>query len=121
MVKGLIVDDSKFMRRIIREALENGGHEIVAEAENGNDGIENFKVFKPDFITMDITMGGKDGRKAAKEIMDMDGNARIIVVSALNEKTITISDNETFAAAYVTKPFDNDSLLKVVNKILENQ
>ena len=110
MAKGLIVDDSKFMRRIIREALENGGHEIIAEAENGNDGIENYKVFKPDFITMDITMGGKDGLIAIKEILSIDKGANIIVVSALNEKTIKLEFPFT-----VTKEILNKLIKKTDN------
>ena len=118
MARGLIVDDSKFMRKIIREALESGGHEIVAEAETGTDGIESYKELKPDFVTMDITMGGKDGLKAVKEIKDFDPKARIVVVSALNEKTIKMNDIEIKAQAFVTKPFEKKHLLDKINKML---
>lgn len=56
MATVLIIDDAKIMRINLRKMLEEMGHEIVAEAENGYDAIEKYKVFKPDFVTMDITM-----------------------------------------------------------------
>jgi len=118
MAKVLIVDDSKFMRKVLREVLESGGHEIVAEADNGADGIEAYKAIKPDFVTMDITMGGKDGLKAVEEIVEFDALAKIIVVSALNEKTIKMNDQNIKATAFVTKPFDRDILLTTISNIL---
>jgi two-component system chemotaxis response regulator CheY len=117
MARGMIVDDSKFMRKIIREALDSGGHTIISEAENGNEGIEQYKKLKPDFVTMDITMGGKDGIKAVNEIMKFDSSAKIIVVSALSEKTIRMNDNIQISA-FITKPFEKENLLSVVKKIL---
>jgi two-component system chemotaxis response regulator CheY len=118
MAKALIVDDSKFMRRIIRETLESGGHEVIAEADNGADGIECYRHYNPEFVTMDITMGGKDGINAIKEIMETDGNAKIIVISALNENTIKISEQGITPSAFVTKPFDKEKLLNIIKGII---
>lgn len=118
MAAVLIVDDSKFMRKILRESLESGGHKIIAEADNGADGIDKYKSLKPDVVTMDITMGGLDGMKAVKAISDFDPKARIIVVSALNEKTIKMNDHDIHASAYVQKPFDKVDLLNTVKGVL---
>ena len=118
MAKGLIVDDSKFMRKIIRDILEDAGHVIMAEADNGYDGIEAYKSMNPDFITMDITMGGKDGIKAVQEITEYNPKAKVIVISALNEQTIKMNDPDINATAYITKPFDKDKLLNTVNDVL---
>ena len=118
MAKALVVDDSKFMRRIIIETIESGGHEVISEADNGADGIEAYKQNKPDFVTMDITMGGKDGMIAVKEIKEHDPDAKIIIISALNEKTIKMHDSDVNANAYITKPFQKEELLKLIKKIL---
>ncbi len=118
MAKILIVDDSKFMRRILRQTLEEGGHEVIAEADNGQDGIEAFKSYSPDVITMDITMGGKDGIMAVLEIKGINPNAKIIVVSALNENTIKLNQDDLKADAFITKPFEKQDLLDKINKIL---
>lgn len=119
MANVLIVDDSKFMRKILRESLEGGGHTVIDEADNGSDGIEKFTLLKPDVVTMDITMGGLDGMKAVKAIYERDPNAKVLVVSALNEHTIKMNDNEIKATAYITKPFDRDQLLQTVAGLLK--
>lgn len=118
MATGLIVDDSKFMRKIIADILIAGGHSIAGEADNGQDGIDLYDKLRPDFVTMDITMGGKDGINAVKEIKTKFPDSRIIVVSALNENTIKMNDGEINADAYITKPFDSDTLLSLVDKII---
>ncbi len=118
MAKAIVVDDSKFMRRIIIETIESGGYEVIAEADNGASGIEAYKKMKPDFVTMDITMGGKDGMKAIQEIKEFDAKAKIIIISALNENTIKMHDKEIKANAYITKPFQKENLLKIIKKLL---
>lgn len=118
MNKALIVDDSKFMRKIIRDTLESGGYEVIDEAENGSDGIESYKKNKPDFVTMDITMGGKDGLKAVQEIIEFDPKANVIIISALNEKTLKMNEPGISPKAFITKPFDKDKLLNTIKSIL---
>jgi two-component system, chemotaxis family, chemotaxis protein CheY len=118
MARGMIVDDSKFMRRIIRETLEEAGHDVVAEAENGFDALEMYKAMKPEFVTMDITMWGKDGLKAVAEITAVDPSAKIVVVSALSEKTLRLSEEVIHASAFLTKPFEKTELISAIEKIL---
>lgn len=118
MAKCIIVDDSKFMRKIISDILSAGGHVIAGEADNGQDGINLYEKLKPDIITMDITMGGKDGINAVKEIKNKYPESKILVVSALNEHTIRMNDNKINADAYITKPFTKEELLAIVDRIL---
>jgi two-component system, chemotaxis family, chemotaxis protein CheY len=118
MANGVIVDDSKFMRKVLRETLESGGYTVIDEADNGADGVEKFKLLKPDFITMDITMGGLDGITAVKAINEFDPKARIIIVSALNEHTIKMNDHSIHASAFIQKPFDKDELLNAVKHVM---
>ena len=106
------------MRSIIRGSLESGGHEILDEADNGADGVELYKKLGPDFVTMDITMGGKDGIKAVEEILEHDGSAKILVVSALNEFTIKKNEPSIRAAAFITKPFEPEELVEQITKLL---
>jgi len=118
MARGLIVDDSKFMRKIIRDALESGGHEVVAEADNGEGGLESFEKTRPDFITLDITMSGMDGLEALRRIKTVDPSARIVVISAMNEKTLRLNQRDIKADAFITKPFEKQELLQIIRKIL---
>jgi two-component system chemotaxis response regulator CheY len=118
MNKALIVDDSKFMRKIIRDTLESGGYEVIDEAENGSDGVDSYKKNKPDFVTMDITMGGKDGLKAVQEILEFDPKANVIIVSALNETTLRMNEPGINPKAFITKPFDKDKFLNTIKSIM---
>ena len=81
----LIVEDSAMMRKIITKELVNAGHTIVGEASDGVGAIEMYKRLRPDVVTMDITMRGMDGFTAAQEILDIDPNAKILILSNLNE------------------------------------
>ena len=105
MARCMIVDDSSFMRRIIKQTLEEGGHEVVAEVDSGLDALEKYREIKPDIVTMDITMWGKDGLEAISEIVENYPDARIIVISALNERTLKINEKDIKAKAFLTKPF----------------
>ena len=118
MARAMIVDDSKFMRKLIREALEEGGHEIAAEADNGIDAVKIYNEIKPDFVTMDITIFGQDGLKAVSEIVNRDPGAKIIVVSALSKESLKIREKEINALAFIEKPFKKEELLKVINEIV---
>jgi len=117
MAAVLIVDDSKFMRKVIRDTLEEAGHEIVAEADNGIDGVEMYKTHHPEIVTMDVTMAGMDGVGAVDQIMAFDPDARIIVVSALNEKTIKIKNQNVPARTFINKPFTKEELLSAVDLV----
>jgi two-component system chemotaxis response regulator CheY len=118
MAKCIIVDDSKFMRKIISDILISGGHSVEGEADNGQGGVDLYARLKPDFLTMDITMGGKDGINAVKEIKKKFPDSKIVVISALNENTIKMNDEQINADTFITKPFTKEELLSVVEKLL---
>ncbi|NOR51051.1 MAG: response regulator [Gammaproteobacteria bacterium] len=81
----LVVEDSTMMRRIIIKNLKEAGHEIVGEASSGQQALELYQELKPDLVTMDITMRGMDGIEASKEIMNIDSEAKILILSNLDE------------------------------------
>ena len=81
MIKTLIVDDSKLVRSIIRDFLESeGSFEIIAEAENGKEGINKARELNPDLITMDYQMPVINGLDAVTEIRKFS-SCGIVVIS----------------------------------------
>ena len=116
MAKILIVDDSKTSRKFLRTMLEEAGHEIVSEAVNGLEGVEKFKVYQPDIVTMDITMPVMDGIDAVKEIVE---NAKVIRVTAAGQKTNMVEALKRGAADFIQKPFDSGVILNTISKVLE--
>lgn len=82
----LIVEDSAMMRKIITKELVSAGHTIIGEACNGAEAVEMYQTLHPDVVTMDITMRGMDGFTAAQEILAIDPEAKILILSNLNEE-----------------------------------
>lgn len=114
----LVVDDSSFTRKRIIQILKSGGHETVGEAKDGAEAVEVFKKRKPDLVTMDVTMRGKDGITAAKEILTFNPDANIIFISMLEDER-HMDDMETLGAVgYVNKKNYKD-VLELIEKIDE--
>lgn len=118
MARILVVDDAKFMRTLVKDALSSHGHVIVGEAENGNQAIEMYEKLKPDLVTMDITMREKDGLEAASEILKKDPNARIIMVTALGQEDLLARAIKMGVKDFVVKPFPPERLIQATEKAL---
>lgn len=114
----LIVDDTAFMRMTIKNVLQKNGYEVVGEAENGQIAVEKYRQEKPDLVTMDITMPVMDGITAIKEIMQTNSDAKIVVVSAMGQKSLVIEALSSGAKDFIVKPFQPDRILDAVKKVL---
>ena len=101
--KILVVDDSSIMRKMIKQTLIGAGHTIVGEAKNGDDAISLYKKLNPQIVTMDITMRGMDGIAAAKAILEIDIDARIIMLSNLDEDKFSDEAVQIGAKGYINK------------------
>ncbi|MEJ2039557.1 MAG: response regulator [Desulfosarcinaceae bacterium] len=99
----LVVDDSSIMRKMIRQTLEGDQHSVVGEAKNGKDAVELYRNFNPDVVTMDITMREMDGFAAAKEILEIDPDAKIIFLSNLDEEKYSQEAKRLGAKGYLSK------------------
>ncbi len=119
MKRILIVDDSKTSRKFLKNMLIEAGFEVVAEAIDGIDGIEKYKEFKPDVVTMDITMPNLDGIDAVTEIMRIDPEAKIIMVTAAGQKNNVVEALKRGAVDFVQKPFDAEVIVEVIKKAME--
>jgi two-component system chemotaxis response regulator CheY len=106
------------MRTLVRDALTAAGHEIVGEAENGNQAVAMYAETKPDLVTMDITMREKDGLEAASEILAKDTKARIIMVTALGQEDLLAKAIKMGVKDFVVKPFPPERLQQAAAKAL---
>lgn len=118
MARILIADDAMIMRRNIGLILEKAGHEIVAEASNGDEAYEGYGKYQPDLVTMDITMPVMDGLAAVKKIISSYPNAKIVVISAQGNKYSVMEAIMNGAASFIVKPIDSKKVINVVNKVL---
>ena len=117
MKKVLIVDDSLFIRAMIKGVLVQNGYEVIAEACDGDDAISKYKEFQPDIITMDITMPGTNGIVASKEILKLNPDAKIIVISALGHQDYILDLLKSGVKDYMFKPVNPQLLIQTVKTI----
>ncbi len=118
MTKILIVDDSLFMRQMLKNILPKDKFEIVGEASTGKEAIKKFKELNPDIITMDITMPDMDGIDAVKEIKAFDPAAKIIMCSAMGQQTMVMDAIKAGARDFIVKPFQPDRVLEAIKKVV---
>lgn len=115
-VRILIVDDALFMRGVLREIMEKNGYTVVGEAENGIEAIERYKELKPDIVTMDITMPDMTGMAAVKAIREFDGDAKIIMCSAMGQNTMVMEAMRNGAMDFIIKPFQASTVLEALRR-----
>lgn len=116
--KILIVDDAAFMRMMIKDILSKNGYEIVGEAADGQQAVEQYKEHQPDLVTMDITMPEMDGITALKEIKKINPNAKVIMCSAMGQQAMVIDAIQAGAKDFIVKPFQADRVLEAIGKAL---
>jgi len=120
MANILIVDDSRTSRRILKGVLEGDGHTVVAEAVNGQDGYDKYVEFKPDLVTMDITMPIMSGVESLKKIKGEYPDAKVIMVSAAGQQHNMLEAVQNGAAEFIAKPFDVEEIKKIINGVLNS-
>jgi two-component system chemotaxis response regulator CheY len=118
MARVLVVDDAAFMRKMLCDTLSKAGHEVVGQAANGQEGVDQFQSLRPDLTTLDITMPEKDGLAALREILSFDPSARVIMCSALGQESKVLESVKAGARDFIVKPFNADRVVDAVAKAL---
>ena len=115
----VIVDDSKLSRKVLREMLEEEGYAVIAEATDGEEGIAAYLQFKPDIVTMDITMPNMNGMESLKEILYMDKHAKVVMISAAGQQKKIIEALKIGAQRFITKPFEKEDVISCMDSLMK--
>lgn len=118
MARILIIDDAKFMRITLRNILLDANHQVIGEGENGKEAIELYREFRPDLVTMDITMPEMDGIEAVKAIKKEFPDAKIVMCSAMGQQKMVVEAIEAGAKDFIIKPFDELRVTDAINRVL---
>jgi two-component system chemotaxis response regulator CheY len=113
----LVVDDALFMRKLICGVAVEAGWEIAGEAGNGEEAVTLYTQHKPDLVTMDLVMPVMGGLEALRRIRALDPQARVVVVTALDQKQALLESIRDGALDFIVKPFERERVLKLLNKI----
>ncbi|MFC1552192.1 response regulator [Candidatus Latescibacterota bacterium] len=117
MAKVMVVDDSKLMRKVLIKILQdNTNLEVVADAADGLEAYKKFKQFRPDLVTMDMTMPVMNGVDSLIKILSEFPDAIIVMVSAMNKKHMVINAIKNGAKSFILKPINTQKILEVVKE-----
>ncbi len=119
----MIVDDVPFVRQTLNEILTAAHYQVVGEASDGQEAIALYTKLRPDLVTMDVVMPKVSGIDAAKTIIKMDKNAKVVIISAMGQESLIMEAINAGAMDYILKPFSAKDVLKTVERALldENQ
>ena len=109
----LIVDDSNMIRTRISRVVQNGGIKgivLAGLARNGHEAVRLARATRPEVVTMDLTMPEMDGIECIGELLKFDPTLKILVVSALSDKSTAIQALKLGARGFVAKPFSDEEL-----------
>ncbi len=106
----LIVDDSSTVRRSIERHILSERVTEIYQAANGREAMELFERYRPEFVTMDLTMPEMDGLTCISKMMALKPDTRLMVISALGDAETAIEAVERGANEYVVKPFSAEDL-----------
>jgi two-component system, chemotaxis family, chemotaxis protein CheY len=117
MKRLLVVDDALFMRKMICGVAAEAGWEVVGEAGNGAEAVSLYEQHRPDLVTMDLVMPVMGGLEALRQIRALDPEAKVIVVTALDQKQALMDSIRDGALDFIVKPFERQRVLALLSKL----
>lgn len=117
MSKIMVVDDAAFVRMQYTKSLVDNGYEVI-EASNGEEAVDKYRESSPDGVLLDINMPVKDGIVTLHEIINMDPQARVAMVSCIGSQSVVFSALKTGARDFLVKPTGKEGLIGAVRKLL---
>lgn len=118
--KILIVDDSLYMRTIIKDALVHAGYDIVGQASNGEMAIDMAIELQPDLITLDNILPDMLGLDILNVLKEEEIESKIIMISAVGQESVIEEGMKRGATEYIVKPFTSEQLVAAVAKAFQS-
>lgn len=117
--KFVIIDDSSFMRTILRKMVEESRlYRVVAEGGDGHEAVRYAGLYKPDVMTLDITMPDMDGITAVEEVLKVSPYTRIIMISAMGQQGRIVDAIKKGVKDFIIKPFEKERVIGAITKVL---
>jgi len=116
----LVTDDAMIMREMIKDVARESGWTIAGEATNGQEAVERHAECHPDVMTLDLVMPEYDGLHALRNIMAESPDAKVLIVSALDQQHVLKEALELGASDFIVKPFDKDRMISALESLLSS-
>lgn len=116
----MVVDDSPFASKQIKDIVEENGYEVIGYAKDGEEGIRMYEELHPDMVILDIIMPGIDGLETAQILQEKDPDVTILMLSSLCDSG-TLEEVRSIGVKYlIPKPWEDDVLLATL-ELLKKQ
>lgn len=117
-IRIIIVDDHEIVRIGMRSLLEQyPQYEVVSEADNAKEAVEQVQAYSPDIVLMDIRLPGKSGIDACEEIKRIAPDTKVIMLTSYAEDEMLFSAIKAGASGYVLKMIDSEGLIKSLEAV----
>lgn len=119
-IRILLTEDQKLMRVGLKSLFEGQNElEVISEAQSGKEAVEKFRLVHPDIVLMDIGLPDISGIEATKRILEIDSNAKVIILTSHISESEVIDALHAGACAYVMKDI-NTEILKMIIKTIKD-
>lgn len=117
----IVVDDSPFALKQIKDLVEENGYEVIGYAKSGEEGIKMYEELHPDIVILDIIMPGIDGIETAEILEKSDPDVTILMLSSLCD-TGTLEEVRAIGVKYlIPKPWEDDVLLATLELLKKHK
>lgn len=113
----MIIDDALFMRKFMRDILEENGYRIIAEAANGIEAMRGLHAQTPDLVILDIILPDANGLDLLKLISSASPRSRVVICSAIGQEPVVRKALSQGARAYIQKPFTPEKVITVLKDL----
>lgn len=113
----LVVDDSQLMRQIIADFLSANGFAVAGEARDGLEALQLAETLQPDLVTLDIGLPQLGGIIVLQKLKTVSPATRVMVVSAIHDKSLVLQALEAGAADFLHKPISEDLLVESARRL----
>jgi len=115
--KILIIDDSSLARRLLRQHLEELGHDVI-EAPDGDQGLERYLLHAPDLVILDMVMTGMYGIDVLMKMRELNPHVRVIIATADIQSSTANDVKAAGACGILNKPLKREQIAQAVTTVL---
>jgi two-component system chemotaxis response regulator CheY len=116
-VNVMTVDDSAAILTIIAAYLEDSEFDVVASERDGRRAVQKFQEIRPDIVLLDLIMPGQSGVETLGQILEIDPNACVVMISSLGTEDAVHECLSTGATSFLQKPFTRDDFIAFMRGI----
>lgn len=116
-IRLLVVDDSRISHVMMDGMLARTDFEICAFAKTSAEAVEKYRLLEPDIVTMDMNLPDADGLECSRQILSMNPRAKIIMISAMKDASLTMRGRAVGIYAFLQKPLNADELIDTLKMV----